>query len=182
MEIQTPRLVLRRLDTGDVEAMAALFHDPEVRRHLAVLPMDAFEARSFAAQFIRDSRAEFRNAGSGAMAVTPWAGSVPIGYCGLRPIPGEAEAFELMYALAPRFWGLGLATEAARACLDWGFRSLPMQEVLALARPQNRASIRVMEKLGMAYSGITSRYYDDRLALYRLPRFVWQAAQRAGSP
>jgi len=175
MEIHTPRLVLRRLDTGDVEAMAALFHDPDVRRHLAVLPMDPHEARSFAVQFIRESRTEFRDAGSGAMAVTPWAASVPIGYCGLRPIPNEAEALELMYALSPRFWGLGLATEAARACLEWGFRSLAMQSVLALARPDNTASVRVMQKLGMTYSGITNRYYDDSLALYRLPRFVWQA-------
>lgn len=182
MEIRTPRLLLRRLDTGDVEAMAALFHDAEVRRHLAVLPMDRLEARSFAAQFIRDSRAEFRNAGSGAMAVTPWAAPMAIGYCGLRPLPGEADALELMYALAPRFWGLGLATEAARACLDWGFRSLAMDAVLALARPGNTASLRVMQKLGMAYGGVTNRYYDDRLALYRLPRFVWKAAQRADAP
>lgn len=173
MEIVTPRLVLRRLDTGDVEAMGALFQDAAVRRHLAVTPMDAQEAHDFAAQFIRESRAEFQRSGCGAMALTPWAAPAPIGYCGLRPIPGEAETTELMYALAPRFWGLGLATEAARACVDWGFENLCIAAVIGLARRENTASLRVMQKLGMAYAGLTRRYYDDQLALYRLPRFAW---------
>jgi RimJ/RimL family protein N-acetyltransferase len=179
MEIETGRLRLRRLDAGDVEAMTALFVDREVRRHLAVNAMDAFEARNFAVHFIRESRAEFQSSGSGAMAVVPRAAPTAAGYCGLRPIPGEAGTFELMYALAPRFWGLGLATEAARACLDWGFRNLSIESVIGMARPENLASCKVMRKLGMAYSGVTHRYYDDRLALYRLPRFAWSGARQA---
>lgn len=178
MELETPRLVLRRLDTGDAEVMAALFADPAVRRYLAVQPMDAYEARGFAGQFIRESRAEFRTAGTGAMALTPRGAPAPIGYCGLRPLPADGDSLELMYALAPRFWGLGLATEAAGACLDWGFRTLAMAAVIGLARPENVGSLRVMQKLGMAYSGTTERYYDSRLALYRLPRFAWNGARR----
>lgn len=180
MEIETRRLLLRRLDTGDVEAMAALFADRAVREHLAVTPMDAYEARSFAVQFIRESRAELQSAGAGALALVPHAAPVAIGYCGLRPLPGEAGTLELMYALAPRFWGQGLATEAAAALLDWGFRHLAVEAVIGMARLQNAASCRVMEKLGMAYSGITERYYDDRLALYRLPRFAWVQQQSEG--
>jgi RimJ/RimL family protein N-acetyltransferase len=178
MEIETGRLLLRRLDSGDVEAMTALFVDPAVRRHLAVNAMDAFEARNFAVHFIRESRAEFRDSGAGAMALVPRAAPVAIGYCGLRPIPGDGETRELMYALAPPFWGRGLAGEAARACLDWGFRALAVDCVIGMARRENLASCRVMERLGMAYSGMTDRYYDDRLALYRLPRFAWNQRRR----
>ncbi len=174
MEIETRRLVLQRLNSGDVDVLAALFHDSAVRQHLAVTPMDPYEARHFAIQFIRESRDEFRNAGAGAMAVVPHGAVVAIGYCGLRPMPDRENALELMYALAPRFWGHGLATEAARACLDWGFENLAMADVIGMARPNNPASCRVMEKLGMKFSGMTERYYDDRLRLYRLPRFVWQ--------
>ena len=176
MEIETARLVLRRLDTGDVEAMAALFAESEVRRHLAVSPMDAYEARDFAVQFIRESRTEFRDAGSGAMAVQPLGGVVAIGYCGLRPLPGESERLELMYSLQLRFWGLGLATEAARAALAWGFETMAVEEVIGLCRPDNAASVRVMEKLAMAFSGLTDRYYGDRLCLFRMPRYLWRPA------
>ena len=181
MEIETRRLLLRRLDTGDVEAMTALFVDGAVRRHLAVNAMDAFEARNFAVQFIRESRAEFHSAGAGAMALVPHASPVAVGYCGLRPLSGEADTLELMYALSPRFWGQGLATEAAGAYLDWGFRNLGIDAVIGMARLQNAASCRVMQKLGMAYSGMTTRYYDDRLALYRLPRFAWVQQRSAAN-
>ena len=177
MEIETRRLLLRRLDSGDVEAMAVLFVDRDVRQHLAITPMDEVEARNFAVQFIRESRAEIQSVGAGALAVVPHAAPVAIGYCGLRPLPGEAGTLELMYALRPRFWGQGLATEAALALLDWGFRHLAIDSVIGMARQQNGASCRVMQKLGMAYSGITERYYDDRLALYRLPRFAWAQRQ-----
>ncbi len=175
MEIETSRLTLRRLDTGDVEAMAALFADAAVRRHLAISPMDGHEAHDFAVQFIRESRVEFRDTGSGAMAMQPHGAPVAIGYCGLRPLPGEAAALELMYSLRPRYWGHGLATEAARAVLDWGFDNLAMTEVIGLCRPDNAASGRVMEKLRMVYSGVTERYYGDRLRLYRLPRHLWRS-------
>jgi RimJ/RimL family protein N-acetyltransferase len=174
MEILTRRLMLRRLDVGDVEAMAVLFADPAVRRHLAITAMDADEAYSFAGQFIRESRTEFRDAGTGAMAIQPLGGAVAIGYCGLRPLPEEARVLELMYSLRPGFWGLGLATEAARAALDWGLDALAIDEVIGLCRPDNEASGRVMQKLAMAYSGVTERYYGDRLKLFRLPRHLWR--------
>ena len=79
-----------------------------------------------------------------------------------------------MYALQPAHWGRGLATEAAAATLDWAFEHLDLEEVIGLARPDNAASRRVLEKLGLSYAGISERHYGDRLSLYRLPRHLWR--------
>ncbi len=181
MEIETERLILRRLDSGDLGEMAALFASARVLRHLAVDAMDTEAARDFAAEFIRDSRRNFREDGTGALAVTARTSAKAIGYCGLRPVPVEPGSLELMYALMPEVWGKGIATEAAGACLDWGFRNLDANAVIALARNENHASVAVMEKLGFRYIGLSDRYYRDTLRLHRMGRRRW-AARRGGAP
>ncbi len=175
MEIETERLILRRLDTGDLPEIAALFADSHVLRHLAVEAIDGDGARDFATDFIRDSRGEFRDAGTGAFAVTFRSSPKAIGYCGLRAVPVEPGSLELMYALSPRVWGKGIATEAAGACLEWGFATLDPNAVIALARTENHASRAVIEKLGMRYIGMSDRYYRDTLRLYRMGRRHWRA-------
>ncbi len=180
VEIETRRLILRPLESGDLAEIAALFASPEVCGHLAVDEMTLDAARDFAAEFICDSRGEFRSAGTGALAVTTCASPRAIGYCGLRPVSIEPGSLELMYALTPDHWGHGLATEAARACVDWGYRRLDPNAVIALARAENLASHRVLEKLGLRYIAMTDRYYRDRLRLYRLSRNTWRVRSAAG--
>jgi RimJ/RimL family protein N-acetyltransferase len=60
---------------------------------------------------------------------------------------------ELLYGLYQNFWGRGLATEAARAVLRFGFEEVGLEEILACADLDNPASVRVMERLGMSYAG-----------------------------
>ena len=73
-----------------------------------------------------------------------------IGFCGLQPLDGTAET-EIGWWLAQAWWGQGLATEAARAALRDGFERAGLKRIVAVALPANRASIHVMEKLGMKY-------------------------------
>jgi [ribosomal protein S5]-alanine N-acetyltransferase len=87
------------------------------------------------------------------------------GFCGL--IHREADAPpELMYALAPEYWGQGLATEAARAVLAHGFEQLQSPRITAASDPPNAASVRVLERLGMrfthraALNGLDTVFYE----------------------
>lgn len=87
-----------------------------------------------------------------------------IGFCGLDHLWG-GEEIEIGYWLAPDYWGKGLATEAAQAVLRYGFGRLGLLRIVAVAHPENQASIRVLEKLGMAFEktvlheGITHVYH-----------------------
>ncbi len=176
IELSTPRLCLRPLVAGDGAAMAVLFADEAVRKHLAVGPLDARGAANFAASFISASADEWRDGGCGALAVVPHdqgrqSGRQPaIGYCGLRLLPDRITAVELLYALGSSHWRQGLATEAAGAVLEWGFANLPVREIQAFTRPKHAASRRVLEKLGLRHLGETDRYYGETLAVYSLPR------------
>lgn len=76
--------------------------------------------------------------------------SAMIGFCGLQPLDGTAET-EIGWWLAWACWGQGLATEAARTALMDGFERAGLERIVAVALPENHASIHVMEKLGMKY-------------------------------
>lgn len=75
-----------------------------------------------------------------------------IGTCGLESfyIDGRSE-IELGYRLCIRFWGKGYAAEASAAVLDYGFKHLKLNKIIAFALPQNKASLRILEKVGFHY-------------------------------
>ncbi|MBC8242650.1 MAG: GNAT family N-acetyltransferase [Alphaproteobacteria bacterium] len=179
IELVTSRLLLRPFVDGDQAAVADLFADEAVRRHLAMASMGPKGPAHFAAGFIRGSQDEWREGGCGALAVTPRRATKDtaargeervIGYCGLRLLPDRISAVELLYALEQTHWGRGLAVEAANAVMDWGFANLPVREIVAFTRPEHGASRRVMEKLGLTHRGGTDRYYSETLAAYSLAR------------
>jgi [ribosomal protein S5]-alanine N-acetyltransferase len=76
--------------------------------------------------------------------------SAKSGHCGLHYL-GNTPEVELTYAINPFYWGQGFATEAAKAVLRWGFDTLGLKQIVAVTAPDNAASRRVMQKLGMQY-------------------------------
>ena len=66
---------------------------------------------------------------------------------------------EIGWHLAREYWGLGYGTEIGRALVEYGLNGLGIPELHAIAYPENVASIRIMQKIGMEYQGVTDRYY-----------------------
>lgn len=73
-----------------------------------------------------------------------------VGWSGLAYLP-EFDEIDLGYRFLPIYWGLGIATEASRAILRYGFDALKLEKIIAIAMKENTASIRVMEKIGMKF-------------------------------
>jgi len=92
------------------------------------------------------------------------------GFGGLRSLMGTPE---VVYHLSKDHWGRGLATELARASLRFGFAEHPFERIVAVAKPENTASIRVMEKVGMRYD-MHTRYYDLDVVQYQISRAEFQ--------
>jgi len=69
-----------------------------------------------------------------------------IGRCGLHPVPGGAVG--LGFYVAKAYWGRGLATEAARVFVDYGFQELKLPRIISSVEVGNAASVRVLQKLG----------------------------------
>lgn len=85
-----------------------------------------------------------------------------IGSCGLARPEGLQEV-ELGYIMRRASWGKGFATEAAEACMRYGFNNLGFREIIALTGPENTASRRVLEKIGFHNTGLTVHKGEDTL-------------------
>ena len=150
IELRTPRLRLRPFTEADGSAHLALYQDPEVTRQLGGGPFagDQIATRSRRAveKFVR----HWAEKGFGVFAVEDLATGRFLGQCGLSTID-ELGEIEVLYALERAAWGRGLATEAARRALAYGFDELRLERIIAVTRPEHARSRRVLEKLGMRY-------------------------------
>lgn len=81
-----------------------------------------------------------------------------IGCCGIRPFPSETHSYEIGVHLRRRYWGMGYASEAAKAVIDYSFDTIKANKLYAGHHPQNEASRNLLIKLGFRYIG--DRYYE----------------------
>jgi ribosomal-protein-alanine N-acetyltransferase len=130
----------------DLKALSVIFADPDVMEYLGKdgLPISGEETALALQSIVR----HWQRHGFGRWAVENKAEGGLIGFAGIRSLEGQPE---LVYLLAKRYWGQGLASEVAGACLRYGFREKYFDSILALTRPRNVRSRRVMEKIGMRY-------------------------------
>jgi len=182
--LYTERLALRELRTADAPAVAAGAGDPRVARYLIAVPSPY--PVSLARQWVR-ARIEWWELGRGVtLAITRrTAADQLLGTVSLRRYVRDRRA-ELGYWLVASAWGDRLATEATRALVDFGFRELQLARIYAQVLAGNRASMRVLEKLGMVNEGVKRQHIrkERRLhdvVLYGLLRDEWGAgdARRA---
>ena len=132
----------------DSAALEDLFGDSEVMRFGA-----GVQSQSWVRSWIEKRQTDYELHGFGLWGVVDVSGGELIGYCGLTDFPnidGRHEV-ELGYRLIRRHWGRGIATEAARAVRDHAINVLGLTRLIALIDPDNTASIRVAEKIGMQY-------------------------------
>jgi [ribosomal protein S5]-alanine N-acetyltransferase len=143
--IETPRLLLRHYTLDDVDALSEILCD---RENMRFFP-NRFE-RKDAEEWIQKNLRRYADDGIGGWALLLKPDGGFGGYCGLvyREVDGVRE-LEVGYALARRFQGRGLATEAARACMEYAFTQLREGHVISLIRPDNLPSRRVAERNGM---------------------------------
>jgi [ribosomal protein S5]-alanine N-acetyltransferase len=144
--------------------MHAVWSDPEVMRFLPSEPSLSVEDT---AERVARSVSRFAETGHGLCAVVESEGDRVVGVCGLFPVEWVGPEVEVAYHFACEVWNRGYATEAAAAWVAAGFDQLALDRVVALAFPDNRASTRVMEKIGMSFRRDVDRY-GHRLVEYAI--------------
>lgn len=162
------RLRLQPLGEQDVDRVHAMWTDPQVRRHLWD---DVVISRDQASDVLSATATHFHERRYGLWGVYDATAGALAGFAGCRPWPTGAP--ELVYGLLPAWWGRGLATEACHAVLAHVFETLGHPLVFAATDPPNVASVRVMERLGMALDQRTEMQGLDTL-VYRLSRERWR--------
>jgi RimJ/RimL family protein N-acetyltransferase len=161
--IETARLLLRMFRLDDLDNLATLLADADVVRYVGNgLPIPRAESENALHSIIR----HWNDHGFGRWAITDKESGGFIGFGGLRSLLGTPE---VVYHFAKAYWRRGLATEMARASLRFGFDEHRFDHIVAIAKPENAASIHVMEKVGMKYEMHTA-YYNMNVIQYRLVR------------
>ena len=147
--LETPRLVLRRQVPDDLEDLWALYSDTQITKYIPDAPRTREEARQ---ELEWHMNGHPKNPQLGLWATIHRASEKFIGRCGLLPwtIDGQQEV-EVAYTIARPYWGQGLATEAAKSILQYGFEKLNLARLICLIDPDNIASQRVAEKIGMSF-------------------------------
>lgn len=162
-ELETARLRLRMFMLDDLDALARILGDPDVIRYVGTgQPTSREETANAMQSFIR----HWQQHGFGRWAVVEKERGELIGYGGLRSLFGTPE---VTYLLAKSYWGQGLATEVARACLRYGFSQLVSERIVAVTKLENVASQRVLQKVGMKYER-HAHYYGIEVVCYRILR------------
>lgn len=143
--LETERLRLREFVPADLDAVTLVLGDPETMRYYPQ-PFD----RAGVAAWIERNRVRYHEHGYGLWALVLKSSGEVVGDCGLiSQRVEEHDEVEVGYHVRKDLWNQGLATEAARACRDYGFQKLGVGRLISLIRPENIPSRRVAEKNGM---------------------------------
>ena len=162
--LETDRIILRPMKTEDAQPIFAMRSDAEVMRFIRAPIIRFAEAESW----IKLVSSRWADEKIGFCSLIEKQSGKFLGWCGLWQLEETGE-IEVGYALAKEFWRQGYAVEAAEAFLKYGFEKLNLNKIVAVAKPENKASQRVMEKLGMSYD-YTGKFYGLNLVHYTIAR------------
>ena len=162
MRIQTERLLLRSMQAEDIPALVALWMDPDATRF-----MGGPRERAFLEQNFADDLANHTPPVYDLWPVVEQASGQIIGNCGLldKEVEGVTE-IELVYVLAPAYWGQGYATEMSRALVGYAASRLALPRLIALIAPDNAASAAVARRVGMTHERDIVRPSGKPMQLY----------------
>ena len=182
--LQTERLMLREFEEDDWLAVHEYASDPDVVKFMTWGPNTEEQTRDFVARQIASQREEPRN--HYGLAVVLKRQNRLMGSIALNVSSPANRGGWIGYSLARQFWGHGYATEAARAVVAFGFEQLDMHRIFATCDPENVASARVLEKIGMRREGhlrehewLRGKWRDSYL--YAILQHEWERAKRGKS-
>ena len=180
--VETERLVLRPYSLADAQRVQQMCVDEAVASTTLALPHPCPDGA--AEQWVSTHAESFRQGSEVTLAVTLKSDGLVVGSMAIF-VNKDHRRGELGYMVAKEHWNHGYCTEAARAFLSFGFRTLDLNRIQAMHFPRNPASGRVMQKLGMSREGLLRQYVSNRgvfedLVMYSILRPEFEAAGKAG--
>lgn len=164
--LTTARLLLRQFTLADYADLCRLSGNAQVMRYVGNGQPRTEE--QVAAELERILCYYAEHPGLGQWAIICREGGAFVGEAGLYHLD-NTDQVEVGYRLLPEYWGLGIATEVARALVDYGFERMGLKRIVAVTYPDNAASRRVLEKAGLRYEGV-GHYYGTDLSYYALTK------------
>ncbi|MBA2493342.1 MAG: GNAT family N-acetyltransferase [Acidobacteria bacterium] len=165
--LETERLIMRPFIESDVDEIFAMRSDEDIMRFIREP-----QGRKESFDWIKLVSAHWNTDKLGFCAVIEKNANKFLGWCGIWRLKETGE-MEIGYAIDKAYWGKGFATEAAEKFMRYAFEQLNAEKLVAVARPENTASRRVMEKLGMKFVK-TGTFYSQTLVQYSISKSEWE--------
>jgi RimJ/RimL family protein N-acetyltransferase len=163
--LETDRLLLREFVIDDVEDFFRMVSEPDVTRFTG----DDCQTLEQAKRRLEDGPfRDYRKYGYGRWAAVSKPTGTVIGFAGLKYLDDVGEV-DLGFRFFKEHWGKGLATEGSRAILAYGFGTLQLKRIVGMADIENKASIRVLEKVGFQFEKFTT-FRDHEVVWYAIER------------
>lgn len=179
--LETERIVLRKVQQDDLDAIHAFASDSEVTKYTSGLETSQTKQDT---QLIIDivlKRYKENEAARWAIVYKP--DNKVIGICGFVDYSSVFRRAEIGYVLCKNYWGKGIATEAAQVVIDFGFKNLMLNRIEATCDVDNKGSAHVLEKLNMTCEGILRQHlrskgkFQDR-KMYSILKSEWEKIDR----
>lgn len=157
--LETERLILRRMSTGDAAFMLGLLNEPSWLRFIGDRGVRTLaEARDY---ILNGPVAMYTRLGFGLYMVELKAGGIPLGICGLIK-RDFLEDVDVGFAFLPVYWGQGYAYEAASAVITYGTEVLGLKRIVAITALDNHRSASLLKKLGLRFERRVRYPGDER--------------------
>jgi RimJ/RimL family protein N-acetyltransferase len=163
--LSTERLILTTPKVEDLDEVFELQSDPEVMRHIG----DGARTRALVETFLKMAMEHYAKHSFSFFSVREKETNHFVGQAGLVYLGYDDNQpnIEVGYRLHTTYWGKGYATELTTALIEWGFRTLNIPKLMAVADPNNLASHKVLLKAGMTYSGTTT-YWNREVSCFEI--------------
>ena len=145
--IETERLYLRELNVNDTEYFYHLNLDKEVLKYTGDKPFDDLNS----SKVFLENYNHYKKYGLGRWAVINKENRYFLGWCGIK-FTEKRNEYDIGFRFFKKYWNKGYATESAKSCVDYGLNKLQLPEIIGRAMKENKASIRVFEKIGLEYN------------------------------
>lgn len=172
-KIDTARLQLRQYTLDDLDDLAQILSNPKVMRYSPRGPIPQDKVIQVTQEILEFFVKHWQQHGFGVWAVLDKQLDRLIGHCGLNFLPNSPEV-EVLYRFDQNYWNKGIATEATKASLRYGFETVKLERIVAITAPEHTASRRVMEKAGLKYEK-DAHFYNLDVVYYAISRAMWQS-------
>ncbi len=164
--LRIDEFTMRPIRASDLDALAAIWADPEVTRFLPSrgVPISREGTENALVSFLE----HWQKRGYGIWAIVKNTLLEMVGYCGLRYLD-ELGGVEVLYGLTKAYWGRGIATQATKASISYSFNVANLDRVIALLLPDNQASRRVIEKADL--------HYEKQVHIFNLDALYYSIVQ-----
>lgn len=162
--IETERTLLREFTEADCQAVFDFGSDKEVQKYTGDKLLESVEQ---AKELIRHVWfVDYKKYGYGRWAVVHKKDKKVIGFAGFKYLP-EFDKTDIGFRFLPTYWGHGIATEVSLPIIKYGFETLGLKEIIGIADPVNKGSIKVLQKIGLTY--YKKAIYDEGTA----KKYLW---------